>query len=161
MGPDAMIFVFWMLSFKPTFSLSSFTFIKRLLSSSSLPAIRVVSSAYTVTDWQKSQTLKLQCNKLIPVLFTVSSGVSQPEGGQAPIQTQTNIPSALWRGEYDFYHWENKLLYFSILLTETTTRDGKIESVKFHILASSWWGWNSWKFVWVNLLDLLISSLVL
>ena len=37
---------FWMLSFKPTFSLSSFTFIKRLLSSSSLSAIRVVSSAY-------------------------------------------------------------------------------------------------------------------
>ena len=30
MGPDAMIFVFWMLSFKPTFSLSSFSFIKRL-----------------------------------------------------------------------------------------------------------------------------------
>ena len=30
MGPDAMIFVFWMLSVKPTFSLSSFTFIKRL-----------------------------------------------------------------------------------------------------------------------------------
>ena len=36
MGPDAMIFVFRMLSFKPTFSLSSFTFIKRLFSSSSL-----------------------------------------------------------------------------------------------------------------------------
>src|SRR5574340_534996 len=35
-----------MLSFKPTFSLSTFTFIKRLLSSSSLSAIRVVSSAY-------------------------------------------------------------------------------------------------------------------
>ena len=30
MGPDAMILVFWMLSFKPTFSLSSFTFIRRL-----------------------------------------------------------------------------------------------------------------------------------
>ena len=40
-----MIFVFWMLSFKPTFSLSSFTFIKRLFSSS-LFAITVVSSAY-------------------------------------------------------------------------------------------------------------------
>ena len=26
MGPDAMMLVFWMLSFKPTFSLSSFTF---------------------------------------------------------------------------------------------------------------------------------------
>ena len=37
---------FWMLSFKPTFSLSSFTFIKRLFSSSSLSAVRVVSSAY-------------------------------------------------------------------------------------------------------------------
>ena len=37
--PDAMIFVFWLLSFKPTFSLSSFTFIKRLFSSSSLSAI--------------------------------------------------------------------------------------------------------------------------
>ena len=37
---------FWMLSFKPTFSLSCFTFIKRLFSSSSLSAIRVVSSAY-------------------------------------------------------------------------------------------------------------------
>ena len=47
MGPDAMILVFWMLlSFKPTFSLTSFTFIKRLLSSSSLSAIRVVSSTY-------------------------------------------------------------------------------------------------------------------
>ena len=33
MGLDAMIFVFWMLSFKPAFSLSSFTFIKRLNSS--------------------------------------------------------------------------------------------------------------------------------
>ena len=31
MGPDAMILVFLMLSFKPTFSLSSFTFIKRFL----------------------------------------------------------------------------------------------------------------------------------
>ena len=46
MGPDAMISVFWMLSFKPTFSLSSFTFIKKLFSSSSLSAIRVLSSAY-------------------------------------------------------------------------------------------------------------------
>ena len=35
-----------MLSFKPAFSLSSFTFIKRLFSSSSLSAIKVVSSAY-------------------------------------------------------------------------------------------------------------------
>ena len=46
LGPDAMILVFLMLSFKPIFSLSYFTVIKRLFSSSSLSAIRVVSSAY-------------------------------------------------------------------------------------------------------------------
>ena len=37
MGPDVMILVFWMLSFKPIFSLSSFTFNKRLFGSSSQP----------------------------------------------------------------------------------------------------------------------------
>ena len=45
-GSDAMIFVFWMLSFKPAFSLSSLTFMKKLFSSSLLFAIRVVSFAY-------------------------------------------------------------------------------------------------------------------
>ena len=45
-GPDAMILVFWMLSFKPTFPLSPFTFIKRFFSSSLLSALRVVSYAY-------------------------------------------------------------------------------------------------------------------
>ena len=47
--------IFWMLSFKPTFSLSSFTFIKRHFSSSSLSAIRVVSShiwGYWYFTWQ-------------------------------------------------------------------------------------------------------------
>ena len=46
MGQDAMIFVFWMLNFKSAFLLSSFTFIKRLFSSSSVSAVRVVSSVY-------------------------------------------------------------------------------------------------------------------
>ena len=46
MGPDAMIFVFWMLSFKPAFLFSSFTYMKRLFNYSSFSAIRVVSSAY-------------------------------------------------------------------------------------------------------------------
>ena len=44
-GLDAMTFIFWMLSVKPAFSLSSFTFIKRLFSSSLLSALRVVLSA--------------------------------------------------------------------------------------------------------------------
>ena len=40
------LIVFWMLSFKPTFSLSSFTFINRLFSSSLLSPDRVVLSTY-------------------------------------------------------------------------------------------------------------------
>ena len=39
MGPDAMILVFWMLRFKPTFSLSSLTSIKRLFSSNEHPGL--------------------------------------------------------------------------------------------------------------------------
>ena len=46
MGLDAMIFVLCVLSFKPDFSLFSFTFIKKLFSSSLLSAIRVVPSTY-------------------------------------------------------------------------------------------------------------------
>ena len=46
MGLDAMTLVFLILSFKPAFSLSSFIFIKRLFSSSSLSAIRLLSSPY-------------------------------------------------------------------------------------------------------------------
>ena len=47
MGLDALILVFWMLSFKPTFPLSSFTFIKKLFSSW-LSSMLVVSSAYLI-----------------------------------------------------------------------------------------------------------------
>ena len=46
MGLDAMMSVFRTLNFKPTFSLSSFTFIKRFFSFSLVSAFRVVSSAY-------------------------------------------------------------------------------------------------------------------
>ena len=66
MGLDAMIFVFWMLSFKPAFSLSYFTFIERLFSSSSLSAIRVVSSAY------------LRLLIFLPAIFIPSCASSSP-----------------------------------------------------------------------------------
>ena len=46
MGPDAMILVFLILSFKPAFLLYTFIFIKRFFSSSSLSSIRMLSSAY-------------------------------------------------------------------------------------------------------------------
>ena len=50
MGLDAMICVFWKLSFVAAFSLSSFTFIKGLFSSFSLSAIGVVPSSSEVVD---------------------------------------------------------------------------------------------------------------
>ena len=46
MGPEAMIIVFWVLSFKPAFSLPSFPFTKGLFSSSSVSANRLLSSVY-------------------------------------------------------------------------------------------------------------------
>ena len=45
-GTGYQMFVFWVLSFKPAFSVSSFTFINRLFNSSLLSAMRVVSSIY-------------------------------------------------------------------------------------------------------------------
>ena len=46
MGPDAMNLVLWMMSFKPTFFVSSLTLIQRFLVPLCYFAIRVASSAY-------------------------------------------------------------------------------------------------------------------
>ena len=73
MGLDAMIFVFWMLSFKPTFSLSSFTFIKRLFSSS-LSARRVMSSAYLrlfIFLYTNNEQSKKKITKTIPFIIAL------------------------------------------------------------------------------------------
>ena len=57
-GPDAMIFVFWMLNFKPAFPLSYFTFIKRLFSSSPhAAAASVVSDSVRPHRWQPTRLL--------------------------------------------------------------------------------------------------------
>ena len=72
-GPDAMILVFWILSFKPTFLLSSFTFIKRLFSSSSHSAIRVVSSAYLRLLLFLPATLIPACDSCSPAFLMMYS----------------------------------------------------------------------------------------
>ena len=73
MGPDAMIFIYYVLSFKPTFSLSSFTFIKRLLSPSSLSAIRVVSSAHLRLLIFLSAILIPTCDSSSPAFHVIYS----------------------------------------------------------------------------------------
>ena len=71
MGPDAMILVFWIVIFKPTFSLSPFTFIKKLFSSSLLSAIRVVSSAYLRLLLFLLATLIPACASSSPAYFMI------------------------------------------------------------------------------------------
>ena len=82
MEPDAMIFVSWTLSFQPTFSLFSFTFIKRMFSSSSLSAIRVASSAYL------SLLIFLQQSQFQLVLHSVFSFIQW----MLPIWSQIPLP---------------------------------------------------------------------
>ena len=63
-----------MLSFKPTFSLSTFTFIKGLFSSSSLSATKVVSSAYLKSVTCCDGRRRSESERLSPSL--------EEEGGQ-------------------------------------------------------------------------------
>ena len=100
LGPDAMILVFWMLSFKTAFSLSSFTFIKRLFSSSSLSAIRVVSSAYLRLLLVLLAVLILACASSSPVFLMMYSAYKlnnqgddiQPWCTPFPIWNQSVVP---------------------------------------------------------------------
>ena len=83
MGPDAMIFIFWMLSFKPTFSLSSFTIIKRLFGSSSLSALRVVLSAYLSLLIFLPAILIPACASSSPVFLMMYSAYKLNEQGDS------------------------------------------------------------------------------
>ena len=92
MGPDAMTLVFWILSFKPTFSLSSFTFIKRLFSSSSLSSIRVVSSAYL---------------RLLIFLPTV---ILEPK--KRKLVTTSNFSTSICHEWWDWMPWSQFFFFF-------------------------------------------------
>ena len=78
---DAMLFVFWMLSCKPTFSLSSFTLIKSLFSSSLLYAIRVVSSAYLRLFIFLLAILISACASTSPAFFMMCSAYKLSKQG--------------------------------------------------------------------------------
>ena len=100
MGPDAMTLVFWMLSFKPTFSLLSFTSIKRLFSSSSLSAIRMVSSAYLRLLTSPPAILIPACASSTPAFFMMYIAYKlnkqgdniQPCHSPFPILNQSVVP---------------------------------------------------------------------
>ena len=76
MGPDAVILDFGMLILKPAVSLSSFTFIKRLFSSSSLSAVRVgVICISEVTDISPQQTKQQTFCSSFQAGFLILAGV--------------------------------------------------------------------------------------
>ena len=93
---------FWMLSFKTTFPLSSFTFIKRLFGSSSLSAIRVVSSAYVRLLIFLPAILIPGCASSSPVFLMMYSAYKlnkqgdniQPWRTPFPIWNQSVVPCA-------------------------------------------------------------------
>ena len=91
---------FWMLSFKPAFSLSSFTLIKRLFRSSSVSAIRVISSVYLRLLIFLLAILIQACDLFNPefyIMFTVcklnkQGDNIQPWGTLFPILNQSIFP---------------------------------------------------------------------
>ena len=84
------------MSFKPTFSLSSFTFIKRLFSSSSLSAIRVVPSAYlklfSQQSWFQLVLLPAQCFSWCTLHVSKQGDNIQPWHTPFLIWTQSIVP---------------------------------------------------------------------
>ena len=90
MGQDTMILVFWMLSFKPTFSLS-FTFIKRLFSSL-LSAIRVVLSAYLWLLILLLVILIPACSSSRPVFLLMHSAYKLNKQGDSIQPWHTSLP---------------------------------------------------------------------
>ena len=116
MGPDAMILVFWMLNFKPTFSLS-FTFVKRLFSSSSLFAIRVVSSAYLMLLIFLPGILIPACASSGPAFLMMYSAYKlNKQGDNTQVHSYSEIQLGLcwqWGTFLDLYlnstHWKSLL----------------------------------------------------
>ena len=91
-GIGCIILVFWMLSFTPTFYLSSFTFIKRLFSSSSLYAIRVVSSAYLRLLIFLPEILILACASSSPAFHMMYSAYKLNKQGDSIQPWHTLFP---------------------------------------------------------------------
>ena len=97
MGPHATILVFWILSFKPAFPLSSFT----LFGSSLLSAFRMVSSAYLRLLIFPLAILIPACESSSPVfcmMYTAQKLNKQDDNIHLDI-----LLSQFWTGLFDIY----------------------------------------------------------
>ena len=109
---------FLTLSFKPAFSLFIFTFIKRLMGSSSLSAIRVVSSAYVRLSIFLLAIFISACDSFSPAFHVMHSACklnkqgdnTQPCHTPFPLWNQSVVPClvlnvASWPA-YRFFKWQ-------------------------------------------------------
>ena len=110
MRPDAVISVFWMLSFELTFLVTSFTEIKRLFSYFSLFAIRVVSSSY----WKLLILLEIlspACSSSSPAFHMMHSAYElnrqgdniQPWHTPFPILNQSIVQCSVLTVDFDLH----------------------------------------------------------
>ena len=122
MGLDAMILVFWMLTFKPDCSLSSFIFIMMLFSSSSLSAIRVVSFEYLRLLIFLPAILISACASSSPVFLTMYSACKLNKQGDNikpwhtpfPIWNQSVVPCrVLTVASWSVYRFLRRLVRWS------------------------------------------------
>ena len=136
MGLDVMILVFWMLSFKPTFSLSPFTFIKRLFSSL-LSAIRNHELPEVQTGFRKIRGTRDQ------ISTSVGSLIKQDSSRKTSISASLTMPKPLtvWIttncGKF-FKRWECQTTWPTSLRNlytgqETTVRIGHGKTDCFQI----------------------------
>ena len=95
--PDAMIFIFWMLSFTPAFSLSSFTFIKRLF-------------IYSAFCYKGYWLLRFLPAILIPACVSSSLAFHMMYSAYKLIKKRDNIqplstPFPIWNQVIQFCRW--------------------------------------------------------
>ena len=147
MEPDAMIFVFWMLSFKPTFSLSSFTFIKRILSSSSLSAIR---GLFIIGDWNA----KVGSQEIAGVTGKLGFGIQNEAGQRLAEFCKENalvIANTLFQQhKRRLYTWtspdgqhRNQIDY--ILCQQKQDQELTVSRIMNALLPNSDWNWRKWR----------------
>ena len=148
MALDAMILVLWMLSSKPTFSFSSFTFIRRLFSSSSLSG--VVSSAYLRLLIFLPEILIPACASSSPIFHMMYSAYKLNKQGallQGIFPTQGSKPG-LPHCRQILYHLNHKGSPENIWII--------INEIPITAACSNTWKANDHKMMWVLLPALII-----
>ena len=141
-----------MLNFKPTFSLSSFTFIQSLFSSSSLSAIRVVSSAYLRLLIFLPAILIPACASSSPAFLMMYSAYKlnkqgdniQPWCTTFPIWNQAGVPCPVLTVAYwpAYRFLERQVRWSGIQQTYISFISNPVQFTALGLLSQQkWWVW--------------------